>query len=208
MQTYSHFINCINDYHIVGKLQDTKSSFVAFAVNHVVNHENLTHKTSTYVHAVNGENSFVLKNQINFPSTLQTTAILAPHPPPPQIPWYTAVLLLTCLAADPNVPSVGAPSVSGGILVCAEGELWVSRPACHIGHGYCLSGVTLSIGRAGEYPRICACRSRENEVKITDWYTTGLPTNHVAFPTDFLKYYFFLQTFQSIVHFQFIELGI
>ena len=32
-------------------------------------------------------------------------------------------ILLTCLAADPYIPSVGAPSVCGGISVCAEGEL-------------------------------------------------------------------------------------
>ena len=62
--------------------------------------------------------------------------------------------MLTSLAADANVPSVGAPSECGDILVCAESEPGLSRPAGHIGHGYWLGGVSLSIGRAGEYPHI------------------------------------------------------
>ena len=63
---------------------------------------------------------------------------------------------LTCLAVNPNVSSMGTPSECGGILMSAEGEHGVTGSACHIGHGYWLTGSTLSIDRAGECPHVWA----------------------------------------------------
>ena len=96
-------------------------------------------------------------------------------------------MLLTSLAADANVPGMGAPSECGNVLVCAEGEPGLSRPAGHIGHGYWLSGVSLSVGRAGEYPHIWTYMEeliRENEVA----FLTGIPQSIVHF-----KFYGWLQ---------------